>query len=265
MTDHLLVSQEDGVAYLTLNRPEVRNALSIEMRSAMIDEVMRIEQDPSVRCVVLQGAGGHFMAGGDVKSFKEFAEMPPAARRTYFEKRIHTIHPMIIALQRMPKPVIASVRGGAAGAGLSFMLACDMAIAADDAFFKLSYSAIGASPDGSGSYYLPRLVGVRKAMEIAMLGDRFEAAEAKELGLVNWVVPAADLEEETSKLANRLANSATVALGNIKELIHASHGNSLEAQLAMEAAKFGECAASDDWAEGVFAFNEKRKPVFTGK
>ncbi len=265
MTDHLLVRQEGAVAYLTLNRPEVRNAMSIEMRTALIDEVMRVEQDPTIRCVVLEGAGGHFMAGGDVKSFKEFAELPAAERRAYFEKRIHTIHPMIIALQRMAKPVIASVRGGAAGAGLSFMLACDMAIAADDAFFKLSYSAIGTSPDGSGSYYLPRLVGVRKAMEIAMLGDRFEAAEAKDLGLVNWVVPADDLKAETAKIANRLASSATVALGNIKELIHSSHGNSLQQQLAMEAEKFADCAASDDWVEGVMAFNEKRKPDFTGQ
>ena len=265
MTDHLLVSKENGVATLTMNRPEVRNALSIEMRHAMFEAVDDIEHDASVRCVVLKGAGGHFMAGGDIKAFTQFTEMSPIERQKTFEARIHNLHPMLMALRRMNKPVIASVQGAAAGAGMSFMMACDMTIAADDAFFKFSYVSIGASPDGSGSYYLPRLVGLRKALELAILGDRFDVQKAEEYGLVNWIVPAADLEAETDKLARKLADGPTVAIGNIKQLMYASDGNSFESQLAMEATNFGRSAASDDWIEGITAFIEKRKPEFKGR
>jgi len=265
MTDHLLVTKEDGIATMTMNRPEVRNALSIDMRMAMFDAVDDIEHDPSVRCVVLRGAGGHFMAGGDIKNFNEYLEMDGLERQKAFERRVHGLHPMMMSLRRMEKPVIASVQGAAAGAGMSFMMACDLAIAADDSIFKFSYVGIGASPDGSGTYQMPRIVGTRKALELAMLGDIIDVHEAKEYGLVNWVVPAADIEAETAKLARRLADGPTVSLGNIKRLMYASHANSFEAQLSMEAESFGRCAATDDWAEGVTAFLEKRKPEFKGK
>ncbi len=265
MTDHLIYTKEDGVATLTMNRPEVLNAFSMDMRQAMYEAIDEIEHDPTVRCVVLQGAGDHFMAGGDVKSFAEFYEMPGAERQAYFERRVHNIHPMLFAMRRMDKPIVASVKGGCAGAGMSFMMACDLTIAADDSFFKFSYVGIGASPDGSGSYHLPRIVGTRKALELAMLGDRFDVEKAEKYGLVNWVVPRADLEEETAKLAHRLANGPTVSIGSVKRLMYASHANSHEAQLSMEAEGFGRCAATEDWIEGVRAFNEKRKPVFQGK
>ena len=192
MTDHLLVTKEDGVATMTMNRPKARNALSMDMRLAMFDAVDDIEHDKSIRCVVLRGAGGHFMAGGDIKNFNEYLEMEPIERRTSFERRVHSLHAMMFALKRMEKPVIASVEGAAAGAGISFMTACDLAIGADTSYYKFSYVGIGASPDGSGSYHLPRIVGVRKALEIAMLGDTFDAAEAHRLGLLNWMVPEAD-------------------------------------------------------------------------
>jgi len=264
MTDHLLVTKEDGVATMTMNRPKARNALSMDMRHAMFDAVDDIEHDKSIRCVVLRGAGGHFMAGGDIKNFNEYLEMEPIERRTAFERRVHSLHAMMIALKRMEKPVVASVEGATAGAGLSFMMACDLAIAADNAYFKFSYVGIGASPDGSGTYHMPRIVGVRKALELSLLGDMFDAKKAEELGLVNWVVPAADIEAETNKLAQRLANGPTVSYGSIKRLVYASHANSYPAQLAMEAENFGICAATDDWAEGVTAFLEKRDPEFKG-
>ncbi|MEH6497125.1 MAG: enoyl-CoA hydratase [Pseudomonas marincola] len=265
MTDHLLVTKEDGIATLTMNRPKVRNALSIEMRQAMFDAVDDIEHDADIRCMILRGAGGHFMAGGDVKSFAEFKKMTPTQRQSYFEHRVSTLQPMFLALQRMPKPVIASVQGGAAGAGMSFMMACDLAIASDDAFFKFSYSAIGASPDGSGSYTLPRIVGLRKALEISLMADLFDAQKAESLGLVNWVVPVADLESETLKLAKRLATGPTVGFGCIKDLMYASQNNSLTEQMALEARNFGRCSATEDWIEGITAFSEKRNPVFKGQ
>lgn len=264
MTDHLLVSKENGIATLTLNRPEARNALSLEMREALFQAVTDIETDDSIRCVVMTGAGEHFQAGGDVKSFNDFVAKTPDERRQNFERRIHGLHPTMFTMRRMQKPIIASVQGAAAGFGLSLMMACDMVIAAEDSFFTLAYINIGTTPDGSGTYTLPRIVGLKKAMEIAMLGDRFGAQEAKDMGLINFIVPSDDLAAETRKLAERLANGPTVAIGRTKALLNASLGNSMEEQLSMEAENFAACAASNDWVEGVTAFKEKRKPDYKG-
>ena len=264
MTDHLIVTRDDAIVTLTMNRPKVMNALSLEMRAAMFDAIDEIEYDDTVRCVILKGAGGNFMAGGDIKNFSEIAKTPPAERAAYFERRIHALHPMLFSLQRMKKPVIASVEGAAAGAGMSFMMACDLAIATTDSVYRYAYSAIGASPDGSGSYSLPRLIGTRRALELAILADKIDAETAHRYGLVNFLVAPDKIEEETNKLAQRLANGPTVSYGNIKELMYASHANSFETQLAMEARNFAQCVATDDWVEGVNAFLEKRKPNFRG-
>jgi 2-(1,2-epoxy-1,2-dihydrophenyl)acetyl-CoA isomerase len=225
----------------------------------------RVEDDPAVRCVVLRGAGDHFMAGGDIKGFHGRLTETPAARSAHFRDKIHSLHPAIVRMRRMPKPVIASLRGAAAGFGLSLALAADLAIAAEDAYFTLAYCLIGTSPDGGSSYHLPRLVGLRKAMEIALLGERFNAEAAHALGLVNWVVPGAELEVETAKLAGRLASGPGHALGETKALLNASFDNALPAQLALEAESFARCAATQDFAEGVTAFLEKRPAAFQGK
>ncbi|PHQ72354.1 MAG: enoyl-CoA hydratase [Sneathiella sp.] len=264
MTDHLLVEKTGAIATLTMNRPEARNALSLEMREALFQAMTDIETDDTVRCVVIKGAGDHFMAGGDVKSFNDYVKMTPDVRRQTFERRIHGLHPTMFALRRMNKPVIASVQGAAAGFGLSLMMACDMVIAADDAFFTLAYINIATTPDGSGTFTLPRIVGLKKAMEIAMLGDRFSAEKAEAMGLINFVVPKDELATETTKLAERLASGPTLAIGRTKQLLNASLGNSLESQLAMEAENFAACAASNDWVEGVTAFKEKRRPEYNG-
>jgi 2-(1,2-epoxy-1,2-dihydrophenyl)acetyl-CoA isomerase len=264
MTDHLIIKRDDAIVTLTMNRPKVLNALSMDMRAAMFDAVDDIEHDTSVRCVVLRGAGGNFMAGGDIKNFSEIAKTSPAERSAHFERRIHALHPMLFSLQRMNKPVIASVEGAAAGAGMSFMMACDLAIATTDSIYRYAYSAIGASPDGSGSYSLPRLIGTRRALELSLLADKIDAETAHRYGLVNFLVPPEQIEIETQKLAERLANGPTQSYGKIKELMYASHANSFESQLAMEARNFGQCAATDDWVEGVTAFIEKRKPEFSG-
>ncbi|MEX2520058.1 MAG: enoyl-CoA hydratase [Paracoccaceae bacterium] len=265
MTDHLLVDISDGVATLTFNRPKELNAFSMEMRHAMFDVVPELENNREVRCVVLTGAGGNFMAGGDVKSFLEFTRESPEWRRSYFERRIHNLDAMLISLTRMEKPVIASVEGAAAGAGMSFMMACDMTVADEKSVFRFAYSAIGTTPDASGSYWLPRLVGLNRAKEIAMLADRMDAKQALDWGLINRIAPAGTLAEETLKLARRLADGPTLAYGGIKKLMNAAALNHLETHLAMEAENFGRCAGSEDWVEGVTAFNEKRKPVFKGR
>jgi 2-(1,2-epoxy-1,2-dihydrophenyl)acetyl-CoA isomerase len=257
----------DGpVATFTLDRPAALNALSTDMVVGMRQFFGEIERDPRVRCLVINGGGEHFMAGGDLKFFLgQFQSTPDReARRRMFEEYIHALHPAIFTLRRMRKPVIASVQGACAGFGLSLAMACDLTIAADNAYFTLAYINIATSPDGSGTYFLPRLVGLKTAMEIALLGDRFDAATAKQRGLVNFVVPAADLAAETAKLAGRLAAGPTHAIGNTKALLNASLGRDLETQLAAEAASFADCAAADDMEEGLNAFVAKRRPVYKG-
>ena len=261
---HLETRIENGIATLTMNRPEARNALSMEMRSQLADVLHDIERDDSVRCVVLTGSGDHFMAGGDVKGMGDSIKKSPEEIRKEFILRIHDLHPIMFAMRRMPKPIIASCRGAAAGAGVSIALACDLVIAAEDAFFTLAYCKIGTSPDGSSSFHLPRAVGIKKAMEIALLGDRFNAQTAKDMGMINFVVPTADLATETDKLATRLANGPTHVYGNTKALFYRSLESEFEAQLQAEAEYFSDCAAREDFKEGVTAFIEKRSPVFTG-
>jgi 2-(1,2-epoxy-1,2-dihydrophenyl)acetyl-CoA isomerase len=174
------------------------------------------------------------------------------------------LHHGILALRRAPKPVLASVHGAVAGAGVSLLLAADLAIAAADTKFTLAYSKIGASPDGGATHALPRLVGSRKALELALLADTFDAETACHLGLVNWVVVAGELVAETERIAQRLARGATRALAETKELVNQSFDHTLAAHLDAEVQAFARCAATRDFAEGVTAFVEKRKPEFKG-
>ena len=261
----LILSVENGVATLTMNRPKARNALSEAMRTDLAQALHDVEQDPAVRCVVLTGAGEHFMAGGDVKSMAEGLKgrTSEEIRKSYLF-RIHDLHLIMFAMRRMPKPVIASCRGATAGAGIGMALACDLIIASEDAFFTMAYSRIGTSPDGSSSFHLPRAVGIKKAMEIALLGDRFDAQTAQDIGMINYVVKTEDLAAETAKLADRLAKGPTHVYGNTKALFYRSLESEFEAQLQAEAEYFADCASRSDFREGVTAFSEKRAPVFTG-
>jgi 2-(1,2-epoxy-1,2-dihydrophenyl)acetyl-CoA isomerase len=263
----VLVETEDGICTITLNRPKALNALDLAMVKALGQVVPAVGDDPSSRAVIIRGAGDHFMAGGDVKWFKNNIDAEPDKQviRRDFEAFIHEVHVIVTALRRTRKPVIASVQGAVAGFGVSLVLACDMAVAADTAMFTLAYCHIGTSPDGGSTYALPRAVGLKRAFEIALLGDRFDARAAREAGLVNRVVPAAALATETAKLAARLAAGPTHAYGNTTELLNLSFHNTLEAQLAAEARNFADCATTGDFAEGVAAFAEKRRPRFTGK
>ena len=255
---------QDGVATVTLNRPEVLNALDSGMAEALAEATGRLEYDETVRCVVLRGAGDHFMAGGDVKLFATMAGEPPATRRETFGRLIESLEPTVLALRRLNAPVIASVRGACAGFGVSLMAACDLAIVADTTAFTLAYVKIGATVDGGGTWLLPRIIGFRRAMELALLGDRFDAATALSWGLVNRVVPAERLADETAALAARLA-AGPASLGAIKRLLHQSLENDLPTQMAAEAKAFATAATTDDWAEGVTAFAQKRPARFTGR
>jgi len=266
MDDSLITTIDGPLATITFNRPDSLNAMLPDTPERATAFLRTVEARADVRCVVLRGAGGHFMAGADVKGFANIAgDTPAAGRRAGFEDAIHRMHMMIYIMRRMPQPVIASVAGAAAGIGMSFALASDLVVAGQSAFFTLAYIRIGLSPDGSSSYFLPRIVGVKKSMELALLGDRIDASEAERLGIVNRVVPDAELDDATAELAHRLTDGPPQALARTKRLIQESMGASFETQLQQEAVCFSQCAATDDWREGVSAFVEKRPPTFTGR
>jgi 2-(1,2-epoxy-1,2-dihydrophenyl)acetyl-CoA isomerase len=263
--DTVLTAIDGGVATVTLNRPKQLNALDFELADALGDAMHGLEADPAVRCVVVRGAGGHFMSGGDIGTFAADLDADERERTAGFRHGIHAAHAAVIAMRRMPKPVIASVDGAAAGAGLSFALAADLAILSERAYLVTGYLQVGTTPDCGMTHFLPRIVGSRKAAELLMLSERIDADTALALGLANRVVPAARLEEETMRLAARLANGPTQAFGRLKQLMRETARNGLDAQLAAEIEAFGACAATADFKEGMRAFVEKRAPRFNGR
>lgn len=257
LTAAVLLDISDSIAQIRFNRPETLNAIDAASALAFRDAVEAIAAQPGVRAVLLRGEGRAFMAGGDLQEMRQ-------GRQHAAIRIIEPLHAGLRRLAELPVPVIASVQGAVAGAGLSIMMAADLAIASDDASFNMAYAKIGASLDASGSWHLPRIVGLRKAMEIALLCDTFDAHEALRLSIVNRVVPASELRAETDKLVNRLARGPTVALGRIKTLLRASLRCDLATQLDAEQAAFAACAAEDDFGEGLDAFLEKRRPSFRG-
>jgi len=256
-TAPVVLGLDGPIARISFNRPTVLNAIDQAMADAFLSAVETIAATPGVRVVVLRGEGRAFMAGGDLASL---SKDPVCSAQAL----IRAMHTAIGLLARLPLPVIASVHGAVAGAGLSLALAADLAIAADDATFNLAYARIGASPDVSGSWHLPRIVGLRKAMEIALLADTFDAQEALRLSIVNRVVPAAKLAAETQKLVEQFARGPTFAFGKIKQLLRASLDRDLQTQLDAEGDAFKACAATLDFNEGLSAFLAKRRPNFGG-
>ena len=261
----ILTERSKSILTLTLNRPKVLNAVNGPLTEQLFNVLAAVENDDRIRCVVIRGASGHFMAGGDLKSFAGILADEDVDIRDLLLHRIHTLHSIMFAMRRLPKPIVASVRGAAAGAGVSLAACCDLIIASEDAFFTLAYTRIGTSPDGGSTYALPRALGAKKTMEMALLGDRLDAEAMARFGLVNFVVPTDDLDAETAKLAQRLASGPTRAHGQAKQLIYGSLENQMERQLQMEAEAFADCATTEDFREGVTAFVEKRRAVFQGK
>jgi 2-(1,2-epoxy-1,2-dihydrophenyl)acetyl-CoA isomerase len=257
----LIYTVAEGVATIVLNRPQVMNAMDADMIKRLRDVCEEARDDAAVRVIVLRGNGPAFLAGGDVALFHANLLTLPAM----VEKLAGELHHAIVALREAAKPVLASVHGAVAGAGVSLLAAADLAIAAADTKFTLAYSKIAASPDGGSTYFLPRIVGTRKALELMLLADSFDAQSALDLGLVNWVVPASELAAATDKIVQRLVNGPTLAYGETKALVNRTFERPLTAQLAAEAQAFARCARTQDLAEGVTAFVKKRKPEFKGK
>lgn len=252
---------EDGIARITINRPKAYNALDLPSMQEFFDIAGRCSTDRSVRVVILTGAGSKaFCAGGDVASF---AKDPATVDRLLGEITGY-FNLALSKLAWMNAPVIVAINGVAAGAGLGLAAACDLAVAAENAVFASAYTQIGLTPDCSASYFLPRLVGHRRAMELFLTNRTLSAAEALEWGLVNRVVPATDLMKEVDALALRLANGPTKAHGGVKKLLMLSARDSLESQMAREGRQIAELSRTPDGLEGVRAFVEKRTPEFRG-
>ena len=261
----VVVERHEGVFEITLNRPEILNAVNREVIAALAAAVAEAAEDRSTRVVLLRGAGTHFCAGGDVTMFAELIRLAPAERQQALYRIVDTLHPLLVRMRHMPKPVLAAVQGAAAGFGLSLVLAADLALADEDTIFTSGYIHLGTSPDGGMTATLSRVVGLKQAAELMLLGDRFDAMRALELGLVNRVVPADALAAEAAGLAARLAAGPTYAYGRTKALLQATLGDAFDAQLRRETESFAACAATADFAEGVRAFLEKRRPVFAGE
>ena len=257
----LTLDRRDGIATITLNRPEAFNALNLTLGRELFHAALEVDEDPAVRCVVITGAGKAFCAGGDVK---DFADNLP--RIGVLVKELTTyLHGAVSRLCRSDKPVVMAVNGVAAGGGLSFALSGDLVVAAESARFTMAYARIAATPDGSSSYFLPRLVGLRRAMELYFTNRVLSAREALEWGLVTRVVPDADLKGAVDALARELAQGPTKAFGGAKRLFHQSTWESLETQMELEAQAIALAGHTEDFASGVTAFAAKKQPTFKGR
>ena len=264
MGTDLIEQVKDGVAVLTLNRPDRLNAMSRPMLDALLEALPRLAEDPAVGVVVLTGAGRGFCAGGDVKAMAEGNELGGQTmedRAQALRSRMETSR----WLHEMPKPTIAMMRGPAAGAGLSLAMACDMRIASDTIRLGTAFARVGYSGDFGGSYYLTQLVGTAKARELYFTADLLDAQQALGLGLVNRVVADARLEEETMALASRLARGPRVAYRYMKRNMNAAESASLQEMLDLEAWHHTRTGMTEDHREAARAFVEKREPQFKGR
>ena len=259
MSQSILLKIENQIATITLNRPEVFNSFNREMALLLQQTLDECEVNNEVRTIVLTGNGKAFCAGQDLKEVTT-SELNPGFKKILEEH----YNPIITRIRHIEKPIIAAVNGVAAGAGANIALACDVVIAHEKVSFIQAFSLIGIIPDRAGTFYLPRLIGFQKASALAMLGDKISAEEAERLGMIYKYVPLEEFEGSVEKIALKMANMPTKALGLIKQSLNASMTNNLEQQLALESKNQIEAASTNDYAEGVAAFIEKRKPNFKG-
>lgn len=259
--DSLVFEIKDGVGLIRLNRPDEGNAITLETVTELLDVALRCDEDPEVRAVVLTGSGKMFCVGGDLKTFAAQGDRISL----YLKKVTQALHAVISRFNWMDAPVIGAINGIAAGGGFSLALTTDIAVAAESAKFTMGYTKIGLAPDGSSSYFLARLVGLRRAKEMALLNPVLSARQALEWGLINQVVADEQLVPAALEIASHLAKGPTLALGEAKRLILAGATESLESQMEKESRAVAAMARKADGREGVAAFLGKRIPKFTGQ
>ena len=265
-TLELLARLQDGVLTLTLNRPEARNAMSEAMNRALAEQLAWAEVAPSVKCVVLTGAGKGFCAGGDVKGMAERTNesAPIGLDEAIFRQRVNQ-RATAGRLFKMPKPTLAALPGAAAGAGLAWALACDLRIMSRTAILTTAFARVGFSGDYGGTYFLTQLVGSAKARELYYLSERVSAEEALRLGLANWICEPEELAARTQEISSRLARGPSIAYRYMKENLNRAMGGEVDECLDLEATHHIHCAATEDYRDAVRAFVEKREPVFRGR
>lgn len=265
-TTHLLADLTGGILTLTMNRPEARNALTLEMLDALADQLARAETARDVRCIVLTGAGKGFCAGGDVKAMAdpESDANPANAPDDYIHRQRLIQRATAGRLFHMPKPTLAVINGAAAGAGLALALACDLRIMADDAILMTAFSRVGVSGDFGGTYFMTQLIGAARARELYLLSDRVPAERAVDLGLSNWACPPCELPARALTIARRLAGGPGVAYRYMKENLNRAMAGEANDCLDLEATHHVHCMFTADHREAATAFVEKREPVFIG-
>jgi 2-(1,2-epoxy-1,2-dihydrophenyl)acetyl-CoA isomerase len=260
--EHIDITEDSGITTITLNRPEKLNALAGHMRRDLAEALEAAASDRNVHVIVITGAGRAFCAGGDVAAMAELIERHDADE---FSRLLGSARRVITTIRQMTKPVVASVNGPAAGAGCNLAFACDLRIVSTTASFSQSFVKAGLHPDWGGTYFLPHLVTPNKACEMFFLGDAIDAAEAQRLGIVNYVVAPEELQAETLKLAERLRHAPAISLAAAKQAVYMGQAAQLEEMLRYETEAQMRCFESQDGAEGVRAFLEKRAPKFTGR
>ncbi len=257
----LLFEIQDNVAHIMLNRPNAANTISIELAQELMHVIIRCDEDPLVKALLINGAGKMFCAGGDLKSFAGQGENLP-----YHLKQLTTyLHGAVSHLIRMDVPSVAAVQGSIAGAGIGLACACDIVLAARDARFTMAYTRIGLTPDGGCSYMLPRIVGVKRALELTMTNRVLSAEEAVDWGIVTQIVAEEELIPKAKDLARRFAEGPTKALGAAKRLMLNGLSRDLETQMKHESETIAEITHTADSHEGIAAFLEKRTPIFKGQ
>jgi len=258
----LLFETRNNVAHITFNRPDAANGINLELARDFSDAIRRSDEDPEIRAVLLSGNGKLFCAGGDLKAF---AAQPPNDLPAYLREVTHFLHGAVATFARMSSPVIAAVHGSAAGAGFSLACASDFVFAAESAKFTMAYSRAGLTPDGSSTYFLPRILGYRRALDMAITNPILTAAQAHALAIVTHVIPDAELLERARAFAEQLATGPTLAFGGIKRLLLEAANNNLESQMARETDWISQMARTKDGREGIAAFVAKRPPKFHGE
>lgn len=257
----LIVERDGGVVRLTLNRPDAANGITLGMAEELLHAVTGMADDPAVRAVLLTGAGARFCGGGDVKGFATLGD----GLGHHIREITVPLHAAISQLVRLDAPVICAVQGSAAGAGMGFVAAADLVLAAESAKFVMAYTGIGLTPDGGTSFFLPRLVGVKRALDLAITNRALGAAEALDWGIVTRVVPDDELTAAADALARQIAAGPTRAFGGVKRLVHGSLEHTLDQHLALESEEMARAGRSDDGVEGVAAFVAKRAAEFRGR